>query len=226
MEKLKDIKILYVDDENFIRQNAVEYLNFYCDRVYEAKDGEEALKMYEKHKPHIIITDIKMPKLNGLDMVRELRKKDKATKVIIATAFLETSYLLDAVELGLVKYLIKPITEDKLLPVLKSCMLDVVNHESIIIFEEQYSFDILNKTLFFEDKQVMLTKKELLFLELLIKNRQRAVSYDELNNFVWEGFMSEDAMRSIVRELRKKINKQSIKNISGIGYQIHILEKQ
>ena len=224
MEKLKNIKILYVDDEDFIRKNAVEYLNFYCDKVYEAKDGEEALKMYEKYQPHIIITDIKMPKLNGLDMVRKVRKTDKTTKIIIATAFLETSYLLDAVELGLIKYLIKPITEDKLLPVLKSCILDVVNHKSIVSFENNYTFDVLNKTLFFNEAQIMLTKKELLFLELLVKNRQRAVSYEELNNYVWEGSMSEDAMRSIVKELRKKINKQSIKNISGIGYQVHILE--
>ena len=66
-----------------------------------------------------------------------------------------------------------------------------------------------------------LTKKELLFLEILIKNHKRAVKYDELNNYVWNGNMSEDAIRSVVKELRKKISKKAIKNISGIGYQIN-----
>lgn len=225
MEKLKNIKILYIDDEDLIRSNAVEYLEFYCDNVYEAKDGLEGIEVYEKFKPDIIITDIKMPKLNGLEMVRQIRQKDKTTRIIVATAFLETSYLLEAIDLGLVKYLTKPITEDKLLPILKSCILDVFEDKSIFFFENDISFDMLNKTLFKNEIQIMLTKKELMFLELLLKNSKRAVKYSELSNYVWNGNMSEDAIRSIVKELRKKISKQTIKNVSGIGYQVQVLEK-
>lgn len=225
MEKLKNIKILYIDDEDLIRSNAVEYLEFYCDNVYEAKDGLEGIEVYEKYKPDIIITDIKMPKLNGLEMVRQIRQKDKTTRIIVATAFLETSYLLEAIDLGLVKYLTKPITEDKLLPILKSCVLDVFEDKSIFFFENDISFDMLNKTLFKNEIQIMLTKKELMFLELLLKNNKRAVQYSELSNYVWNGNMSEDAIRSIVKELRKKISKQTIKNVSGIGYQVQVLEK-
>lgn len=225
MEKLKNIKILYIDDEDLIRSNAVEYLEFYCDNVYEAKDGLEGIEVYEKYKPDIIITDIKMPKLNGLEMVRQIRQKDKTTRIIVATAFLETSYLLEAIDLGLVKYLTKPITEDKLLPILKSCVLDVFEGKSIFFFENDITFDMLNKTLFKNEIQIMLTKKELMFLELLLKNSKRAVKYSELSNYVWNGNMSEDAIRSIVKELRKKISKQTIKNVSGIGYQVQVLEK-
>lgn len=225
MEKLKNIKILYIDDEDLIRSNAVEYLEFYCDNVYEAKDGLEGIEVYEKYKPDIIITDIKMPKLNGLEMVRQIRQKDKTTRIIVATAFLETSYLLEAIDLGLVKYLTKPITEDKLLPILKSCVLDVFEDKSIFFFENDITFDMLNKTLFKNEMQIMLTKKELMFLELLLKNSKRAVKYSELSNYVWNGNMSEDAIRSIVKELRKKISKQTIKNVSGIGYQVQVLEK-
>lgn len=224
MEKLKNLKLLYIDDEDFIRANAVEYLEFYCDNVYEACDGEDGLKKYEEYKPDIIITDIKMPKLNGLDMVKEIRKKDKTAKIIVATAFLETCYLLEAVELGLVKYLIKPITEDKLLPILKSCIVDIVEQKSVFKFEGGFTFDILNETLLLGEKQISLTKKELLFLELLIKNHKRAVKYDELDTYIWEGMMSEDALRSVVKELRKKISKSTIKNVSGIGYKINLCE--
>ena len=222
MEKLKDLKILYIDDEDYIRENAIEYLNFYCDRVYEASNGKEGLEAFKTYQPDIIITDIKMPKLDGLEMVREIRKKDKKTKIIIATAFLETSYLLKAVELGLIKYIIKPITEDKLLPILKSCTLDLINENNILNLGDDFIFDILNKTLFYKDEQVSLAKKELLFLELIIKNHKRVVGYEEFNNFIWAGNMSEDSLRSVVKELRRKISKQCIKNISGIGYQINV----
>ncbi len=223
MKKLKNLKLLYIDDEDFIRENAVEYLNFYCDNVYEACDGEEGFSVYEQYKPDIIITDIKMPKLNGLELVKKIRQKDKETRIIIATAFLETSYLLQAVELGLVKYLIKPITEDKLLPILKSCCTDLICENSIFELGNKFRFDTLNQTLFLDSKQIELTRKELLFLEILIKNYQRAVKYDELNNHIWGGEMSDDALRSIVKEVRKKISKDVIKNISGIGYKINVI---
>ena len=222
MEILKNLKILYIDDEEFIRENAIEYLSFYCDNVYEACDGKDGLEKYNDLKPDIIITDIKMPKLNGLDMIKQIRKKDKTTKIIVATAFLETSYLVEAIELGLVKYLVKPIMEDTLLLVLQKCTEDVVKEQSIFNIMGNFQFDILNHTLFLKEEQIPLTKKELLFLELLIKNSNRAVKYDEFSSYVWDGYMSEDALRSIVREIRKKTTKESIKNISGIGYQINL----
>lgn len=222
MNDLKNLKILYIDDEDSIRENAVEYLNFYCDNVYEADNGINGLETYEKFQPDIIISDIKMPRLNGIDMVKKIRQKDKKTKIILATAFLETSYLLEAIELGLVKYLIKPITANKLLPVIKSCIEDIVGDKSIFYLDKDFSFDILNKTLFHKNEQIILTKKELLFLELLIKNNRRAVKYSEFNSYVWQGEMTEDSMRSIVKDIRKKISKNIIRNLSGIGYQINV----
>lgn len=224
MEELKNLKILYIDDEEPIRANAVEYLEFHCDNVYEAKDGLEGFNIYKEVKPDIIISDIKMPLISGLEMVRKIRTTDKSTKIVIATAFLDTSYLLEAVELGLVKYLIKPVTEDKLLPVLKTCISEISDKKSIFTLEDDFTFDYLNKTLFKGKEQIILTKKELLFLELLIKNQKRTTSYDELNTYVWNGNMSEDAIRSVVRDLRKKISKRAIKNISGIGYQVNVQE--
>ncbi|MDK2042410.1 response regulator [Aliarcobacter butzleri] len=222
MNDLKNLKILYIDDEDLIRENAVEYLNFYCDNVYQADNGINGFETYEKFQPDIIISDIKMPKLNGIDMVKKIRQKDKKTKIILATAFLETSYLLEAIELGLVKYLIKPITANKLLPVIKFCIENIVEDKSIFYINNEFSFDILNKTLFHKNEQIILTKKELLFLELLIKNNKRAVKYSEFNSYVWQGEMTEDSMRSIVKDIRKKISKNIIRNLSGIGYQINV----
>jgi DNA-binding response OmpR family regulator len=222
MKNLKSLIILYIDDETLIRENAIEYLSFYCNNVYGAIDGISGFEAYEEFKPDIIISDIRMPKLNGIEMVKKIRQNDKKTKIILATAFLETSYLLEAIELGLIKYLIKPITVDKLLPVLESCIEDIIEDKSIFYLNNEFTFDILNKTLFFKNEQITLTKKELLFLEFLIKNYKRTVKYSEFNNYVWNGEMTEDSMRSIVKDIRKKISKNIIKNVSGIGYQINV----
>jgi YesN/AraC family two-component response regulator len=78
-----------------IRQNAVEYLSRICDNVLEAKDGLEALKVYNAQKPDIIISDIKMPNMNGLELAEEIRKTDKTTPIIMATAHTETHYVCE-----------------------------------------------------------------------------------------------------------------------------------
>lgn len=220
MRTIKNISILYVDDETCMRENVVEYLSYYCDYVYEAQDGKEGFEVYEKVKPDIIITDITMPKMNGLEMVEKIRKNDEKTKIIIATAYLENEFLLKAIELGLVKYLTKPITEEKLLPVLKQCVETFSTGEPLFCIDKHHTFDVANSTLFKNDEVVVLTKKELDFLALLIHNAHRTVQYEEFNAAVWQGEMSDDAMRTVVKGLRQKISKESLKNISKIGYRI------
>ena len=220
MRSLKDITILYIDDEACMRENVVEYLQYYCDNVYEAEDGLSGLECYHKVHPDVIITDISMPNLNGLDMIEAIRKEDQKSMIIVATAHLENHYLLKAVELGLLKYLVKPVTEDKLLPLLKKCAETLSATDSYFHIDQKHRFHIPSSTLYKNDEVVVLTKKELDFLELLIKNAHRIVKYEELNSAVWQGEMSEDAMRTVVKGLRRKISKESLKNISKIGYQI------
>ena len=224
MEDLKNIKILYIEDEEFIRQNAIEYLSFYSDYVYEAIDGIDGYEKYKQIKPDIIICDIMMPRLNGIELIEKIRQEDKTTQIIVATARIDTEFLIKAVELRLVKYLTKPITEDKLLPILNEAV-DLLkdNDSNILNFEDNYKFDTLNKTLLKDNNIIKLTKKELMFLELCCKNKNRAVTYSELENYIWEGYMTQDAMRSVVKELRKKLPKNSLENVSGIGYKINLL---
>lgn len=218
------MKILYIEDEEFIRENAVEYLEFYCDNVYEAVDGIDGYEKYKEIKPHIIICDIMMPNLNGLELIEKIRAEDKTTQVIVATARVDTEFLLKAVELRLVKYLTKPITEKKLIPVLEEAIKFIEEENTTILnLEENTKYDLLNNTLIQNDTIVKLTKKELLFLEICAKNHKRAVTYEELENYVWEGYMTPDAKRSLVKEIRRKLPKDALENISGIGYKLKTL---
>lgn len=224
-EEFKNIKLLYVEDEALIRENAVEYLSRYFDNVYEAKDGIEALELVREVKPHIIITDINMPNLNGLELAKEIRREDKKTQIIIATAHTDTDYLMEAVELHLVKYMIKPILESKLMPVLKTCISNIKEDVSNIKkLSSNTCFDTFNKTLLVNNEIKRLTKNEILFLELLCINSNRAISYEEIQNYIWyDSYMSGDAIRCLVRALRKKLPLDAIENLSGIGYKINFI---
>lgn len=221
-ELLKNFTILYVEDEEMVRKNAVEYLQRLAKEVYEAKDGKEAIKIWSELHPDIIITDISMPKLNGLDMAAYIRSKDTKTQIIVATAHTDTEYLMKAVELQLVKYLTKPITKDKLLNALQMGIDKIEDKSKFSIYlSKESSYNAYTHTLKYKDKEIQLTNNEALFMNLLSSHNSRIVSYEEIENAIWpyDG-MSSDAIRSLVRGLRKKLQVDVIKNISGSGYKL------
>ena len=220
----KNIKILYVEDDEIARENGVEYLENYFEHIYEASDAINALKLYEKHKPDIIITDIQMPKLNGLEFVKRIRQKDKKTQIILITAFCDKDYLLKAIELGLVKYLVKPVREKEFEEALFLCVNSLKEDNSNIVkLDEITYFDTFNKNLVINDEIIKLRVKELAFLELLIKNKDRYVSYEEIENYVWfDSVMTKDALKTLVKNIKTKIPKDLILNLTNSGYKIGI----
>ena len=227
LKSLKNLTLLYVEDEPLIRKNALEYLSRYCAKVYEAEDGANGYEVYKKERPNLIITDIKMPKLSGLELAEKIRQEDKNTPIIITTAHTDTEYLLKAVELQLVKYVVKPITSAKLKGALAlACeSLEEKQKSSIVYLDDSLYYDTLNQSLFRDKELIKLTHNEQLFFDFLVKHKERAITYEEIENLIWayDG-MSMDALRSLVRSVRKKLGGDFISNISGIGYRLVYLK--
>lgn len=225
---LQNFTLLYVEDDAIVRKNAIEYLKRITKEVYEAKDGKEAIELWKLHKPDIIITDINMPRLNGLDMISHIRGYDKSVQIIITSAHSDTEHLLKAVELQLVKYIIKPVTKEKLLEALQKSM-DFIEDKSKfkLYLSTTCIYNPFEKTILEGKNEIKLTKNEILFLDLLAQNFSRVISYEEIENTIWpHDGMSQDAVRSLVRGLRKKVPQNSIENISGIGYKLLTLEQE
>ncbi|ADG93538.1 response regulator receiver protein [Arcobacter nitrofigilis DSM 7299] len=218
------VKILYVEDDDITRENAIEYLENYFVNIYEAKDGLEALKKFEQINPDIIITDIQMPKVDGLEFIKSVRQKNKEVQVIVITAFSHKEYLLKAIELQLVKYLMKPIKENELKDALELCVNNLKNSSTNIIkLNESSVFDKYNHTLLINDKLIKLRIKETDLLTLLLNNKDRYVTYEEIENYVWKDFpMTKDALKTLVKYLKQKISKDIISNQNGVGYKINV----
>ena len=222
-ELLKDLRILYVEDEDDVRRNAVEYLKRIAKEVLEASDGKEAIKVWADEKPDIIITDISMPRLNGLDMARYIRSKDQDVQIIVATAYTDTDYLMKAVELNLVKYLVKPITKEKLQSALSQSVEKIKDQNKFSIqLSEECAYSAYSQNIVCQGQEVKLTKNELLFIYLLAHHISRTLTYQEIEDAIWpyEG-MSQDAIRSLVRGVRKKVPEGAIENVSGVGYRLN-----
>jgi DNA-binding response OmpR family regulator len=220
LAKLQGLTILYAEDEEGIRKNIADSLRYYVKEVYEASDGEEAYLLYEQKKPDIIFSDIHMPKMDGIEFIKKVRERDAKTAVIMITAHTDKEYLLDAVELHMEKYFVKPINLEQLLEGLQRCVLHLEKNKIVVLdVDDAYVYDFDNKELKYKDKILTLNKKEMLFFETLIKNQNRITNYEELQGSVWiDDVMTDSALRSLVRNLRKKLPTDIIYNLSGVGY--------
>ena len=222
MDDFSDFTILYVEDDKGVREVNTRILTRMFKEVYEAKDGLEGYALYLEKKPHIILSDIKMPNMDGIELAKKIRQKDTNTKIIISTAFSDEKYLLDAVELGLERYIVKPLTKRNLIPALQKAILNIKN-ENQLHFDDNFYYDFSNGLFYLDDKEIEMTKKELYFLRLLVKDRDIIVTYNMIEQEVWEDeYMSLNSLRTTIGFLRKKLPRNIIKNISNMGYKLKI----
>lgn len=223
---IQNFDILFVEDEKAIRENYVRYLKRYFANVYEAEDGEIAYKIYKEKKPHIIIVDLNIPKLNGLELLTKIRKVDHSIKAIMLTAHTEVEYLLEATSLKLTKYLVKPVNRTALKSALDLAVSELSNFDvvskSIITLNDGFVWDVKNSELLSGGSSVLLTNKERKILSLFFKNINKTLTYDEIIIDVWYDFEDDkiDALKTIIKNLRNKLPKDIIKNIFGVGYKV------
>jgi len=125
------IKLLYVEDDTDIREELADILKRQFPELSVAKDGKDGLNKYHEVNPHIILTDIRMPVMNGLDMIKHIRKENHNIPIIISSAFNDSEYLLEAIDLEINHYLLKPINIKKLFSTLKSISERIFTQERL-----------------------------------------------------------------------------------------------
>ncbi|MDO6827344.1 response regulator [Poseidonibacter sp. 1_MG-2023] len=227
MESSYPYKLLLVEDEKAIRENYVTYLKMLFSEVFEAEDGEKAYEIYKSKKPDILIIDINIPKLNGLELLEKIRENDHTTKAIILTAYTDKSFLLKATSLKLTKYLVKPVNRKELNETLELTVNELLKYNITTLkrieLVDNYSWDLEIKELMKHNTIVNLTNKEKVLLELLLSHKNRVFTYDEIYNYVWD--FDEDitlnGLKNIIKRIRKKLPDNIIQNIFNEGYKIN-----
>jgi len=114
MNTKENTVILYVEDEEGIRNGMSKTLGYFCDELLIATDGLEGLKAFKEHRPHLVISDIKMPNMSGIEMVRAIKEINPEQYVIFTTAHSESSYFMEAINLQVDGYILKPVDLGKL----------------------------------------------------------------------------------------------------------------
>jgi diguanylate cyclase (GGDEF)-like protein/PAS domain S-box-containing protein len=116
-----DISLLYVEDERVTREQISRILQRIVTELYVAENGQEGLELYREKRPDIIMTDIMMPHMNGLEMAREIRRLDQDSQIIMLTAYSDTEYLLECISLGINQYAQKPVDFSQLAAAIEAC---------------------------------------------------------------------------------------------------------
>jgi two-component system, cell cycle response regulator len=120
--KKLDISVLYVEDDQETRDGVADSLRLHIKEIDTAKDGREGLTLFKNKKYHIVITDIKMPVMNGLEMSREIKALNKKTPVIITTAYNDTEFLIECIDIGVNQFILKPIIMNRLMDSINKCI--------------------------------------------------------------------------------------------------------
>ena len=218
---LKNLTVLLVEDDSDSKKIMHDVLSDNFEKVFTAQNGDEGLKKFKKYNPNLVITDVFMPISDGLDMTRYIKEISKDTPVIVLSAHSEKETLLKAIDVGVDKYLIKPIMADDLLKTIENVAKSKIETANIIQVANGYSFNKIKRVLIRDGVEISLTKKELAFISLLIKRLGTLVLHDEIKSVVWVGeSVTEAAIRTFVKRVRDKVGNNFIKNVPGLGYKI------
>jgi len=226
MLKTNDLTLLYVEDDAALREQFVRVLKSRFKELYEAADGKQALELYKEYSPDMIIVDINLPYIDGLEVIEEIRKSDETTPVVIMSAYSDQEKLFKAVKLGLSDYLIKPVPLKKLFTVLDSMALKYKNKidiNNLIHLRNDYIWKKEEKELSFLDETISLTKRERMLLEFMIQQLNRVVIFESITELIWEDeeySVAYSSLSHLLKRLRKKLPKELIENIYGEGYRI------
>ncbi|MDX3959061.1 response regulator transcription factor [Aliarcobacter skirrowii] len=217
---MKNLKVLIVEDEmdlaNLIK-SSIKELFF---KVVIAKDGLEAIKKFDSFKPDIIISDIMMPNLNGLEMSKKIKERYSETPIVILSAHSHKEMLLEAINLGISKYFIKPFDIEEFIEYLKELSKKINKNKSIKL-KDNFVFDFNNLSLYQNDILVNLTKRERQFLALLIENKNSYVTTFDIKKTLWKNeIVSDERLRTFIKRLRAKTSKELIDNVSSQGYMV------
>jgi two-component system, OmpR family, response regulator VanR len=230
----KNLNILYIEDDKIFISKIKSILEKLFKFIFIATNGEEALELFKTKNINLIISDINMPKMDGLIFLKNLRKINSEVSFIFLTAKKEVNTIIDAIQFDISNYILKPIDLNNFLFIVnKTIEKDYkkyikIEKKYLIKIDEIFIWNKKTKILLKNDNPVKLTKKELLLIDLLLSSNDKIYSLSEITYHIWdEDYEEKDCisnLKNIISRLRNKIPQINIENVYGVGYKIKIIK--
>ena len=215
------MKILIVEDEDMIREGISDYLTDYGYETIQAADGLEALEQFSNHQVALVLLDIQMPKLNGLEVLSEIRKNSQVP-VLMLTAFQDEEYKMSAFAALADGYLQKPFSLSLLKVRVNAIFKRYYDTGRVFTYRDtQVDFDSYSAKV--AGQEVAVNAKELEILDYLVRNEGRALTRSQIIDAVWKMTDEVPFDRVIdvyIKELRKKLDLDCILTVRNVGYKL------
>ncbi|MGE4352924.1 MAG: response regulator transcription factor [Oscillospiraceae bacterium] len=228
-------KVLIADDNKQITSILEEYTKKEGHTPYVAFDGQQALELFFKINPDVVLLDVMMPKIDGFEVCREIRK-NADTPVIMITARGEDFERIMGLDIGADDYIIKPFSPGEVMARIRAVLRRIAHSD--MRSKQIFSFDGLTINLdeyqvTIGGKKVLLTKKEIEILWTLATNKNKVFSRDNLLNSLWgyDYYGDTRTVDSHIKRLRAKLDEYShegweIKTIWGVGYKFEVAQDE
>lgn len=217
------MKILLLEDEQMLSEAIHEYLLSLGHRVTLFFDGMEALDALKKETFDLLILDINVPGIDGLDLLEQLHALKIRPPAIYISALVDIEGISRAYDLGCYDYLKKPFHLKELALRIDKVMQSCATPQNHLRLSKSYSYDASTSTLMCDNVTQTLTKRQLQIIDLLARNRGRVVEFDQFRSYVWdEEYVDNATIRAEVSRLNKSLKEDFIQNIRALGYMIDI----
>jgi len=216
------MKLLIIEDETVLRNALAKGFKKLEYTIDTAEDGEKALDYYFSNQYNLVILDLNLPKIDGLEVLTEIRKENKNIPVLILSARSEASDKIAGLDMGANDYLAKPFHFGELEARVRALLRRNFNTSPTVIICNDVKLDTSLKNVLYNDVEILFTKKEYGIFEYLMLNKGRIISGEELIEAVWESDADifTNAFKVHINAMRKKLPNGFIKNTKGQGYYV------
>ncbi len=229
----QEFSVLFIEDNDTLRHTTKDLLEEFFYYTSVARDGKDGLDIYEEYidtnKKYfdIVITDIRMPKMDGISLTKEIFKINKKQKILVISAYDDKKYFIELINLGVSGFIQKPLTSKQLFSTLTEVCSELAQEKEFfrfLEFSDNFKWDMKNNILYKKDLEVNLSKNEKMTLELLVSDLKQNFTgleiFEHLNEDNPDKEFSYDSIKSLIKRLRKKVP-NLINTTPELGYCIN-----
>lgn len=223
MNYLKNIHLLIVEDDEVAADFLASSLEDIFKKIYIKNDGASAFEFIENNKIDALITDLAMPNMQGITLIKKLReneknKGNKTLPIIVISGRKESDELVEIVRYNLIDYIVKPFTFKRLYEMLERLSKSLIeNNRRDFYIDNARIYDPTTKSIKFENKTIPLTSLEAHLLELLLENRGTLLPKSTIMEQIYPSEINDSAFRNLLVRLRKKVGKENILTKRDLG---------
>jgi len=207
---MNNLNLLYLEDDIEVRENVVFFLERFFSNIYTAADGNDAYEIFSNKKVHLLLLDLNVPKMNGVNLAKKVRETNQRIPIIFLSAYYEREKLLEILKVGVTSYIVKPFKVEELLSTIKDTIKMISEEEKTTnehILGDSLIWNKDKKSLTFNENVIHLTNNEILLTDLFTDFQHKIFT---LNEIIEDLFPHDDLQVNTVTQLISRFKRKLV----------------